>query len=431
MEVAETPVRPYDPAMDAAILAVGSELLGPIRLDTNSLRLTAVLERYGVELRRKAVVGDQLETLAGELQRLAAGHDLVLVTGGLGPTADDLTRQAVALAFGRQLTEDPALVEHLERRFAKFGRPMPAVNRRQGERIEGGRLIDNSCGSAPGWQLETERATVFLFPGVPSEAEAMVANALEPWLAERSSPDAAVERRMVKIAGSVESDIEQCLAPLYERFGSDAVAVLASPGEVRVEVRASGPAAARRRQLDAMGAVLEELLGQRAFTRRPEQSLEEVVAELLIGGRQTLTTAESCSGGLVAERLTRVAGSSAFFLGGVVAYSYGMKTALLGISPTLMERYGAVSEQVCRALASGVRERYGSDFGIGITGIAGPGGATAEKPVGTVHIALAGPGSGDLEHQQLRLAGDRQRVRWNTSQSVLERLRLRLLALAD
>ena len=415
--------------MEAAILAVGSELLGPIRLDTNSLRMTAVLERYGVTLRRKAVVGDELEPLAEELRRLAEQHDLVLVTGGLGPTADDLTRQAAALAFDRQLREDPLLVEELRRRFAKYGRPMPEVNRRQAERIEGGELIDNSCGSAPGWRLDMGRAAVFLFPGVPVEADAMVLSALEPWLAERAVADAAVERRMVKIAGRGESDLEQRLEPLYRRFGSEAIAVLASPGEVRIEVRACGPAAQRQRQLEEMSAALDELIGGLVFTRQAEQTLEDVVGELLTEAGRTLTTAESCTGGLVAERLTRVAGSSAFFLGGVVAYSYELKTTLLGVPAATMDRVGAVSEEVCLAMAEGVRGRYGSDYGIGITGIAGPGGGTDEKPVGTVHIALAGP-DGDPEHHLLRLFGDRQRIRWITSQIVLERLRRRLLAIA-
>lgn len=417
--------------MKAAVLAVGSELLGTDRLDTNSLRLTAVLERHGVELVAKEVAGDDRGRIARALARLAGECDLVLVSGGLGPTADDLTREGAADAFGLELALDPEVLAGIEARFRSFRRAMPEVNRRQAMVPAGAAVLANDRGTAPGLRLEAGGATLFLFPGVPRELDGLVATALEPWLAERSG-GGAFESGVLKVACLPESEVEERIAPAYGEFGRETISVLASPGQIELRFRAAGGAAERRARLDAIAARLRELAGPAVFTDRPEATLESVVGGLLEAGRWTLATGESCTGGLVAERVTRVAGSSGWFAGGAVAYSNRLKTRLLGVPEELIAADGAVSEPVARALAEGARARLGADFGLGITGIAGPGGGTPDKPVGTVHLALAGPaapGGGEVEHRQVVFPGDRGMVRRLSAQLALEILRRRLLAL--
>lgn len=413
--------------MKAAILAVGSELLGTRRLDTNSLKLTAALERFGVALAGKSIVGDDEDAIAGELRRWAERADLVLVSGGLGPTADDVTRPATARAFGRSIAIDEKYVEWMRERYRSyFGRELPEVNRRQGEVISGAEVIRNPRGSAPAQRLEADGTTVFLFPAVPFELEGLIDSCLEPWLRERlGEATEGVDRAVFKIASRPESEIEERIAPLYERFGRDGVSVLASPGEVQVHLSVYGPEDERRARLDAMRAQMREIAADLVFTEDDGETLEAVVGRLLAGAGATLTTAESCTGGLLAERLTRVAGSSAYFLGGVVTYSNELKTALLGVEAEAIAAHGAVSEPVARAMAEGVRTRYGSDYGAGITGVAGPDGGTEEKPVGTVHLAVAGPAG--VKHRRVRFIGDREKIRWQASQLVLEMLRRLLL----
>jgi nicotinamide-nucleotide amidase len=412
--------------MKAAILAAGSELLGTDRLDTNSLRLTAVLERYGVELRRKAVVGDSIEDMAGELRSVLSGHGLVLVTGGLGPTADDVTREAVAMALGRGLVFNEEVLATIERRFREHGRVMPAVNRKQAEMIEGAVLIPNPRGTAPGMRIGTEGSTLFLFPGVPFELDGMIESDLVPWLAERSG-GVGRETATLKVACLPESVVEERIAPAYDEFGREWITILASPGEIRLRATAEGPEAERRGRLEAMTSRLRELAGDAVFAAREEDTLESVTGELLRQAGATLTVAESCTGGLLAERITRVAGSSDYFLGGAVTYTDALKTQMLGVSPEMLAEHGAVSEPVARAMAEGVRRVFHSDYGAGITGVAGPGGGSETKPAGTVHIAVAGPG-GWLEHRKVRFPGDRERVRAQSAQLALDLLRRMLLA---
>lgn len=415
--------------MKAAILAVGSELLGPDRLDTNSLRLTTIFERYGVELIGKSVVGDDEAAIAGELRHWMRGADLVVVSGGLGPTADDVTRRAAAAALARRIEISEVLVEQLRRRFASFGRDMPEVNRRQAEVIEGAELLENRVGTAPGVRLEEEQATIFLFPGVPGELEKMIELHLEPWLAERTqiegAPAEGLERWVIKVACLPESEVEQRIQPLYERHGRLAITVLASPGEVQLHLTARGPEQARRFTLKAMREQAVRLVGEAVFAENAETTLESAVGELLAATGKRLATAESCTGGLLAERITRVAGSSGWFLGGVVSYSNQLKERLLGVPAELLAAHGAVSRPVALAMAEGARASCGSDWALAITGIAGPEGGSEEKPVGTVHLALAGPG-GELDHELRRFPGDRAAVRWQASQLALEMLRQRL-----
>jgi competence/damage-inducible protein CinA-like protein len=413
--------------MRAAIVAVGSEMLGTRRLDTNSLKIAAALERHGVELARKSVVGDLEADLEAELRGLLAGFELIVVTGGLGPTADDVTRAATAAALGqRPVRVVEELVAEIAERFRRMGLEMPVVNRRQAEVIAGAEVLPNARGTAPGMRLEEGRATLFLFPGVPAELEGMIATYLEPWLAVRSG-GASREMAVLKVAGLPESTLEERIAPAYAEFGREAITVLAKASDIEVQTWAVGEPEERRRRLAAVTARLRELIGPAVYAER-EAELEEVVGELLRARGATVVTAESCTGGLVAERLTRVPGSSDYFLGGVVSYSNDLKTALLGVAADLLAAHGAVSEPVARAMAEGARQRLGSDFAIAVTGVAGPGGGTPEKPVGTVHLAVAGPGDGEVQHRRVAYPGDRQRIRWLASQVALEMLRRRLLA---
>lgn len=418
--------------MRAAILAVGSELLGTERLDTNSLRLAVVLERYGVELARKAVVGDDRESIAAEVGRMAAEHAVVLITGGLGPTTDDLTREAVADAFGLRLQLDPAVAEEIADKFRRHGIEMPEVNRRQAQVPSGAEVIPNPRGTAPGLRLEHGDATLFLFPGVPRELAGMIGSHLEPWLASRSS-GASLETGVLKVACLPESVVEERIAPAYDELGREAISVLARPGQIELHFRATGHQAERRERLRRTAVRLRELVGDAVFTDDPEASLASVVGDLLRRRGETLVTAESCTGGLVAEWLTGVAGSSDYFAGGVVSYSNRLKTALLGVPETLLAEHGAVSEPVARAMARGARERLGGDWAVALTGVAGPGGGSVDKPVGTVHLAVAGPppaagGESEVEHRLVRFPGDRERVRRMSALFVLDRLRRRLLA---
>lgn len=422
------PQGPIIDAMKAAIIAVGSELLGTSRLDTNSLFLAECLERFGVEIFGKSVVGDDAAALADLLAFYGSRVEVVVLTGGLGPTADDITRQAVAQCLGREISIDESLVEELRQRFASFGLVMAEVNRRQAEVISGSQRLDNPKGSAPGQRLRHGDCEIFLLPGVPREMRAMVGLHLHPWLAERLSTEAGIERRTLKVACLPESEVEARIAPAYEAFGRQNIVVLASPGEVTLQAVASGPSVERRARLETMQQRLAELVGDAVFSL-DERPMEAVVGELLLAQGATVATAESCTAGLVAERLTRVAGSSQFFVGGVVTYTNDLKQSLLGVDGDALERHGAVSESVGRQMAEKVRQRLESDYGIGITGIAGPGGGSEEKPVGTVHVAVAGP-QGRVEHRRVRLPGDRQSIRQQSSQLALDLLRRMLLAVA-
>ena len=317
--------------------------------------------------------------------------DLILITGGLGPTADDVTREAVAAALGLGLHQDEEVLAGLERRFQALGWRMPEVNRRQAQVVDGAEVLANGRGTAPALRVESGGCNLFLFPGVPSELDGLLESALEPWLAARSG-GVARETAVLKIAGLPESVVEERIAPAYEEFGREAITILANVGEVRLQATAAGPEPERRARLGAMVARLRELAGDAVFSTREEDTLESVVGDLLRAAGETLTAAESCTGGLLSQRLTAVPGSSDYFLGGAVTYSNELKIKLVGVPATTIAEHGAVSEPVARAMAEGVRRALGSDWGVGITGIAGPGGGTPEKPVGTVHIAAAGPG---------------------------------------
>ncbi len=415
-------------AVRAVILAVGSELLATDRLDSNSLLLTAILERHGVELVRKGVVGDDESAIEREVRRAFEDAELVLVGGGLGPTADDVTREGCAHALGRKLREDAATREAIARRFAAMGREPSANNWKQAQLLDGATALPNPRGTAPGQRLEVGGGALFLFPGVPYELALLAERDLDPWLAARAG-GVARERRTLRVALRPESEVDQQLEPAYVEFGREWITVLAAPGEVRIRLTAAGAADARAGRLAEMATRVRELLGEAVYGEGEDQSLERVVGEELAASGRTIATAESCTGGLLAERLTRMPGSSRYFPGGVVTYSNAEKTRQLGVPADLIAAHGAVSEEVARAMAEGVRDRLGADFGIAITGIAGPDGGSEAKPVGTVHVAVAGPAE-SIGHRHLRLPGDRERIRWQASQAALEMVRRRLLELA-
>ena len=413
-------------SMRAAILAVGSELLGTDRLDSNSLLVTEVLERFGVELIGKAVVGDEIEAISSQLQYFLPRVDLLILSGGLGPTEDDLTREAVARALGRNLTRQKELLEALRRHFSKFGIEMPAVNEKQADVIHDAVVLENPNGTAPGLQLVEDDTTVFLFPGVPSEMAWMMKEVVEPWLVEQTVGE-IVETRVLKAACIGESSLEERILPAYDEFGRQGISVLSSPGDIEIRLIARGRSRERTSRLQRLSARIRELAGDSIYADG-NTSLEAVVAALLVRTGRTMGTAESCTGGLLGERLTRVPGSSAYFVGSIVAYENRIKTDLLGVGQQTIDDSGAVSRSVVEEMAVGVVERLGVDLSVAISGIAGPGGGTEEKPVGTVFLAIA-EHNGVVSSRELRLPGDRSRVRWLASQWSLDMIRRHLMGL--
>lgn len=407
----------------AEIIAVGSELLARQRIDTNSLFLAERLLELGIELRRKHVVGDHPAELRDTIADAIARVDLVITTGGLGPTDDDLTREAVAAVLGRRLAVDPEVLAIVAARFERRGVPMPSVNRRQAEVIEGARWLPNPNGTAPGQVVDTGDRLIVLLPGPPREMQPMFLASVVPVLAARAS-GRQVRRRTVRTTGFSESQVEEIAQPIYSRFAAGVVpidtTVLASPG--LVELHLSGAAEdvdALEGVLDRASAELVAALGDAVFTT-DERSLEEVVGAELAARQLMIAAAESCTGGLLLQRLTDISGSSAWVLGGVVAYANAVKVEALGVGEDTLAAHGAVSEAVARAMAEGVRRRLGADVGVGITGVAGPGGGSDEKPVGTVWIAVA---AGDTHARRFLFPGDRQMIRQFAASAALNMVR--------
>ena len=413
----------------AVIIAVGSELLTPERVDTNSLFLTGALNALGVQLRYKVVVGDARDDIGAALLAAAAQADIVVVTGGLGPTDDDVTREAVAAAFGMPLEEDEDVAAGIRSRFAARGLAMPAINRRQALVPRGAAVLPNPDGSAPGLWIERPEMVCIVLPGPPRELRGMFEAVARTRLAAACGRQ-GIFRRVLRVTGRPESYVDEVASPVYSRWLSASVpistSVLASRGEVELHLAAR---AATREDadgaLDAATSELAAVLG-RDLVSSDGAALEEVVGRLLRAQGRRVAVAESCTGGLIASRLTDVPGSSEYVHAGWVAYHNEAKTALLGVDARLIEAHGAVSEPVARALADGCRKLAGTDYGLGVTGIAGPGGGSSEKPVGTVYVALAGPGE-RLRVRRLNLPGDRERVKHFASQAALDLLRRTLL----
>lgn len=409
--------------MDAEIIAVGSELLTPFRLDTNSLYLTEQLNSLGIEVRFKTVVGDNAERLAAVLRAAVERSPLVIVIGGLGPTEDDLNRRVVADVLGLPLRQVPEVLERIAARYARTGRTMPPNNARQAMVPEGSEWLENKNGTAPGIWIEREGKIIIMLPGPPRELEPLFVAQCLPRLQHFASGE-KIRTRVFKLAGLPESEVDHRIAPVYKRYQNPLTTILSTPNGIEIHLRAR---AASERQAEALlnelGDKIESVLGDHIYSMRGE-SLEEIVGLFLMMKQKTLATAESCTGGLLSERLTRVPGSSNFFLGGAVCYSNELKTQFAGVHPALIERHGAVSKAVAQALAEGIRKRTKSSLGVGITGVAGPAGGTAEKPVGMVFIAIAD--ASGTEVREFRFPGNRERVRFLSSQFALEMLRRRV-----
>jgi len=409
--------------MDAEIIAVGSELLTPLYLDTNSLFLTGRLNALGIEVRFKTVVGDRADDLATVVRDALSRSRLIILTGGLGPTEDDLTRRVVAEVLGRDLHEDPEIRRQIQERLARFGRPMAENNLRQAMLPEGAAWLENKHGTAPGIWIEHDDNLVVLLPGPPGELEAMFDAACVPRLAQASQGQ-RIRTRVYKVVGLPESEVDKRAAAVYKAYENPTTTILAKPGAIEIHLRARAASDEAADQLLAeLGDKIELALGEYIFSTQGE-SLEEVVGMYLVMRQKTLAVAESCTGGLLAERLTHNSGSSNFFLGGAICYSNALKTKLAGVPATLIEEHGAVSRPVAQAMAEGIRARTVASLGVSITGVAGPTGGSPEKPVGLVFIGLADERGTQV--REFRFPGSRERVRLWATQMALEMIRRRI-----
>ena len=406
---------------DAEIIAIGSELLTPQKLDTNSLYLTDQLNALGVEVVRKTVVGDERQRLMDTILGAMARSQIIILTGGLGPTEDDLTRDAVAAALGRSLVFNQEICDRIEERFRRFARKMAEINRRQAYIVEGAEILPNERGTAPGQWIAQDGILMMLLPGPPSELKAMFEKHCLPRLQD-SLPRQVLALRHFRVVGMTESDLDQLIAPVYTRYTNPATTILAISGEIHIHLRARCPSAADAEALlEEVSSQIEPLLGDRIYSRNGD-SLEKVVGDLLRGRHSSLSVAESATGGLLGGRITAVPSSSDYFVGGFLAYSNEMKTRLLGVPAELIAQHTAVSEPVAKAMAEGARERTGSSYALSITGYAGPDG----DQVGLVFIGLASPA--DTEVRRVQLPGDRERVRMFSTNTALDLLRRKLLA---
>jgi len=410
--------------MKAEIIAVGSELLTPDRLDTNSLFLTAELNKLGIEVVRKTVVGDERALLLEAFRDALNRVPITIASGGLGPTEDDLTRETVAELLGRKLIRNDAVVRAIEARFRSFGRQMTENNLRQAMVPQGAEPLENPRGTAPGLWLENGDQVVVLLPGPPRELKPLFLEQVLPRL-QRRAPAGKMFHRELRVTGLGESHVDHLAGPIYTRYPEVQTTVLASPGEVQIHLRMwSSDAQHAAKTLTDLEQSLDLALAERIFSR-DGSPLEVVVAQELLKRNATISAAESCTGGLLAERLTTIAGSSAYVLGCVVCYSNELKTAWADVPAEMIAAKEAVSPEVAVALADGIRRRVGSSLGVGITGVAGPGGGSEEKPVGTVHIALSS-GTG-VRERALRFPGDREMIRMQASQAALDMVRLHFL----
>lgn len=415
--------------MDAEIIAIGSELLTPFRQDTNSLYLTEQLNQLGVEVIFKTIVGDDRKRLTDAANLALLRADIIILMGGLGPTEDDLTREAVANALGLELRRDPELVSWLEQRFASRGwGKMPPNNLQQADVISGAIILPNKNGSAPGlWvggKYDGREKIIILLPGPPNELKGVFEEQCLDRLRTRL-PRQFIATRVLKIAGLGESSCDARVAPIYKRFTDIQTTILAGAGEIQLHLKTRGESLdAAQERVDELAEEIENELGDAVFSDNGD-SLEQIVGYFLQMRNQTLAVAESCTGGLLAERLTSVSGSSRYFAGGAVVYSDQLKSEFADVKVNIISKHGAVSAEVASALAEGIRMRCRTTLGLGITGIAGPNGGTPEKPVGLVFLALASDGNTSVVKRNF--TGDRKRIRWFASQEALDMVRRKLM----
>ncbi len=414
--------------MNAEIIAVGSELLTPYRMDTNSLYLTEQLNLLGVDVIFKSVVGDNLRQLVAAAEHGLYRSDIVIFSGGLGPTEDDLTREAVAQALGVSLHRDSEILTRLEQRFAERGWKMSPNNAKQADVIEGATALPNPNGTAPGqWlsgQFDGREHIIVLLPGPPFELKALFEAEVRDRLRAKIPP-AHLFTRTLKVAMLGESAVDARVAPIYKRYADVETTILAGAGEIELHFRTRAATIdAAQRRADEVAGLVEDELDDAVYSRNGE-SLEQIVGYWLQMRNATVAVAESCTGGLLAERITSVGGSSRYFLGGAVVYSNTLKTELAGVPAEMIDRHGAVSREVAAALAEGIRYRCESTLGVGITGVAGPTGGTPEKPVGLVFHAVASDRG--TEVVQRNFPGDRKRIRRFASTMALDMLRMELM----
>jgi nicotinamide-nucleotide amidase len=414
--------------VNAEIIAVGSELLTPFRADTNSLYLTEQLNLLGVEVVYKSVVGDDLNRLTAAAQHALFRSEIVVFSGGLGPTEDDLTREAVAAALGVGLHRDASILSALEQRFAARGWKMSPNNEKQADVLERATVLPNANGTAPGqWisgTFDGREHIVILLPGPPHELKGLFENECRERLRAKLPP-AFIATRMLRIAMLGESLVDARVSPIYKRYSDVQTTILAGAGEIELHFKSRGPSMdAAQACVDEVADAVEEELDDAVYSRNGE-SLEQIVGYWLQMRNATLAIAESCTGGLLAERITSVAGSSRYFLGGGVVYSNALKTEMAGVPADMINRHGAVSREVAAALAEGIRYRCEATHGIGITGVAGPSGGTPQKPVGLVFHALASDAGTEVIERNF--PGDRKRIRRFASTLALDMLRKKLM----
>lgn len=414
--------------MKAEVLAIGSELLGPLRTETNTLWLTERLLDAGIEVVARATLADDLALLEPAIREALSRADVVIATGGLGPTADDLTREAAAAATGRPLRRDPAVLEALRARFARFGRTMSPTNEKQADVMEDAEVLPNSRGTAPGQLLEHDARLLVLLPGPPGEMKPMFVAQVLPLLRERAGPTRVVCRRVLRIAAMPESEVDQVAAPVYSRHEDVKTTILGAAGQIELHLVAHGDGAEEAEsRIDRLAAALREALPGRIFSEDGRE-LPQVVVDLLRERGLTLALAESCTGGLLSARLTDVPGASAVLERGFVTYANRAKVEEIGVDPSILEQHGAVSEETAAAMAVGAMRAAGVDVGVGITGVAGPDGGTPEKPVGLVFVATCG--AAGTQVRRSIFPGGRERVRYQATQVALEMVRRGLLGLA-
>jgi nicotinamide-nucleotide amidase len=408
-------------ARRAELIAVGSELLGPWRTDTNGSYLARRLGEIGIAVRFRTIVGDSEEDLCVAFRAALGRAEIIVATGGLGPTIDDLTREAVAAVLGVPLEADQRIARHIEERFRRHGLAMPPRNLRQAMVPRGAEVLENRAGTAPGLLLTAGQATIALLPGVPSEMRQMAEEALLPRLGAGGERFAY---RILKITGLPESEVDRRLEEVARGAGEVEWTILAAPGQVEIHLRERVAAGATPAGIERIDHEIAAALGERLFAR-DDETMEEVVGRLLLGRGATVAVAESLTGGLIGSRIAAVPGASRYFQGGVVCYSDAVKMSALGVRRETLVAHSAVSPEVAQEMAEGVRSRLGATWGLAATGFAGPEGGGADKPPGTVYLAIDGPGVGRA--LPLSVPGDRGVVRSRAAQGALDLLRRTLL----
>jgi nicotinamide-nucleotide amidase len=403
---------------NAEIIAIGSEMLTPFNVDTNSLWLTERLNAIGIDVRSKSIVGDEESCLEDTIRQALGRSEVIISTGGLGPTEDDITRKVFARVLRRRLILNEEVLSTITARFARRNMRMPEINSRQALVLEGATVLDNPKGTAPGLLIRDNNRTIVLLPGPPREMKPMFDTSVMPLLHHGKD---VVDRRAISIFGLTESGVDEICAPIYRQYLNPTTTILFRYGQIELHLTAKAAShKIAEGLLDELSGKLEAVLSDNVCSRTGEP-LNEVVAALLKRANLTIATAESCTGGKLAARLTDIPGSSQYFIEGVVAYANEAKISLLGVPPSLIETHGAVSAEVAEAMASGIRSRAGSSLGVGITGIAGPDGGTEDKPVGLVFIGLATEEG--TTSRRYHFPGDRQLIRELSVQAALDLVR--------